>query len=220
MIQVLMIEDDIEFSIFLGEYLEQYNIKITNYEDPYLGLSADIKNFDLVILDLTLPGIDGLDVCEEIFANYEIPIIISSARRDIADKVLGLQLGADYYLPKPYHPKEMYAVIKSLLRRSKQYLKKDFERIFILDKQKQEIFFKGKELILTQAEYEILQTLIVNQNAIVSREQIINESHSMSDPYSRSLDVIISRIRVKLGDNSKKPKYLISIRGMGYRLKQ
>jgi two-component system, OmpR family, response regulator len=111
MIKILMIEDDPEFSEFLGEYLEKYNMQITNYEDPFLGLSAGISNFDILILDLTLPGMDGLDVCQKISQNYDIPIIISSARSDITDKIMGLQIGADYYLPKPYDPKEMYAVI-------------------------------------------------------------------------------------------------------------
>lgn len=127
MTNILMIEDDPEFSEFLGEYLEKYNIKITNYEDPFLGLTCDISKYDLLILDLTLPGLDGLDVCKEISKKYNIPIIISSARSDVTDKVIGLQLGADYYLPKPYDPKEMYAVIQSLLRRSKKLDKQDLE---------------------------------------------------------------------------------------------
>ena len=107
MINVLMIEDDAEFAEILSEYLAKYNIKVTNYEDPYLGLSAGVKKYDLLILDLTLPGMDGLEVCKEIVAKYDIPIIISSARSDISDKVIGLQIGADDYLPKPYDPKEM-----------------------------------------------------------------------------------------------------------------
>ena len=120
MINVLMIEDDPEFAQILSEYLSDFNIKVTNFEDPYLGLSAVIKNFDLLILDLTLPGMDGLEVCKEIRSKYNIPIIISSARSDISDKVVGLQLGADDYLPKPYDPKEMYARIMSLIRRYKK----------------------------------------------------------------------------------------------------
>ena len=120
MINVLMIEDDPEFAQILSEYLSDFNIKVTNFEDPYLGLSAGIKNFDLLILDLTLPGMDGLEVCKEIRSKYNIPIIISSARSDISDKVVGLQLGADDYLPKPYDPKEMYARIMSLIRRYKK----------------------------------------------------------------------------------------------------
>ncbi|APW65963.1 DNA-binding response regulator [Poseidonibacter parvus] len=221
MTNILMIEDDPEFSVFLGEYLEKYNIKITNYEDPYLGLSAGISSYDLLILDLTLPGMDGLDVCKEISSKYDIPIIISSARADITDKIMGLQTGADYYLPKPYDPKEMYAVIQSLLRRINKNNKPEEEKSnFILNKIKQEITFKNDELILTQAEYEVLSSLIENKNAIVSREQIVNQCSSLSDSYSKSLDVIIGRLRSKLNDNSKNPKYLFSIRNLGYKLVQ
>lgn len=220
MINILMIEDDPEFSVFLGEYLEKYNIKITNYEDPYLGLSAGISNFDVLILDLTLPGLDGLDVCREIASKYDIPIIISSARSDVTDKIMGLQIGADYYLPKPYDPKEMYAVIQSLLRRTKKLNKTQEHGEFLFDKAKQKILFKNEELVLTQAEYEVLSLLIVNKNAIVSREQIVNNSSSLSDFYSKSLDVIIGRLRTKLNDNSKNPSYLHSIRGLGYKLSQ
>ena len=216
-----MIEDDPEFSEFLGEYLEKYNIQITNYEDPYLGLSAGISNFDILILDLTLPGMDGLDVCQKISQSYDIPIIISSARSDITDKIMGLQIGADYYLPKPYDPKEMYAVIQSLLRRTKRISKETIEdTIFKHDKSKLQITFQNEILILTQAEYEVLAFLIEKKNAIVSREQIVNNCDSLSDSYSKSLDVIIGRLRTKLNEDSKNIKYLHSIRGLGYKLSQ
>lgn len=220
MINILMIEDDPEFSLFLGEYLEQYNIKITNYEDPYLGLSAGIQNYDILILDLTLPGMDGIDVCKEVSDKFDIPIIISSARGDVTDKVIGLQLGADYYLPKPYDPKEMYAVIQSLLRRSKKIAKDEQRSDFEFDESKCKIAFKGEDLRLTQAEYEVLSTLLKHKNAVISREQIVNESTSLSDSYSKSLDVIIGRLRTKFGEDSKNPKYLFSIRGLGYKLLQ
>jgi len=117
MINVLMIEDDPEFAELLSEYLSQFDIKVTNYEDPFLGLSAGVKKFDLVILDLTLPGMDGLEVCEELVRKYDIPVIISSARSDINDKVQSFELGAYDYLPKPYDPKEMYARIMAILNR-------------------------------------------------------------------------------------------------------
>lgn len=220
MINILMIEDDPEFSLFLGEYLEKYNIKITNYEDPYLGLSSGISNYDILILDLTLPGMDGLDVCKEVSSKYDIPIIISSARSDVTDKIMGLQIGADYYLPKPYDPKEMYAVIQSLLRRSTKTNKVEESTSFVFDKAKQKISFKDNELVLTQAEYEVLLILLENKNAIVSREQIVNESTSLSDSFSKSLDVIIGRLRTKLGDSSKNTNYLHSVRGLGYKLSQ
>ena len=220
MINILMIEDDPEFSLFLGEYLDKYNIKITNYEDPYLGLSAGISNYDLLILDLTLPGIDGLEVCEKISKSYDIPIIISSARSDVTDKIMGLQIGADYYLPKPYDPKEMYAVIQSLLRRSKKTNKIDEESVFEYDKSSLTIYFKKNELNLTHAEYEVMICLLKNKNTIVSRDQIVNECESLTDSYSKSLDVIIGRLRTKLEDDSKKPKYIHSVRGLGYKISQ
>ena len=220
MINILMIEDDPEFSLFLGEFLDKYNIKITNYEDPYLGLTAGISNYDLLILDLTLPGIDGLEVCEKISKNYDIPIIISSARSDVTDKIMGLQIGADYYLPKPYDPKEMYAVIQSLLRRSKKTNKIDEESVFEYDKSSLTIYFKKNELNLTHAEYEVMICLLKNKNTIVSRDQIVNECESLTDSYSKSLDVIIGQLRTKLEDDSKKPKYIHSVRGLGYKISQ
>lgn len=220
MINILMIEDDPEFSLFLGEYLERYNIKITNFQDPFLGLSSGVDKYDLLILDLTLPGMDGLEVCEEISKKYDIPIIISSARSDVTDKIMGLQIGADYYLPKPYDPKEMYAVIQSLFRRMKKNNKDQTISDFSYDTNSFKITFKDKELQLTHAEYEVMFCLLKNKNAVVSRDQIVNESDSLSDSYSKSLDVIISRLRVKLGDDSKNPTYLHSIRGLGYKLSQ
>ena len=220
MINILMIEDDPEFSEFLGEYLQKYNIKITNYEDPYLGLSAGVSKYDLLILDLTLPGMDGLDVCKEISQSYDIPIIISSARSDVTDKIMGLQIGADYYLPKPYDPQEMYAVIQSLLRRSKKMNKEEFTGDFAYDSSTCTILFQDKELNLTQAEYEVLLCLLKNKNGIVSREQIVQSCESLSDSYSKSLDVIIGRLRSKIEKESKNPKYLHSVRGMGYKLSQ
>ncbi len=220
MINILMIEDDPEFSLFLGEYLEKYNIKITNFQDPYLGLSSGVDNYDLLILDLTLPGMDGLEVCSEVVRKYDIPIIISSARSDSTDKIMGLQMGADYYLPKPYDPKEMYAVIQSLLRRIKKNSRPITQSDFTYDKSSLKITFKEQDLDLTHAEYEVMLCLLHNKNAVVSREQIVESCESLSDSYSKSLDVIIGRLRTKLGDDSKNPRYLHSIRGLGYKISQ
>ena len=221
MINVLMIEDDPEFAQILSEYLAQYNIKITNYEDPYLGLSAGIKKYDLIILDLTLPGIDGLDVCREIREKYDIPIIISSARSDVSDKVVGLQIGADDYLPKPYDPKEMYARITSLIRRYKKSAESpelQVQTIFREDERRHQIFKGDEVLTLTPAEYEILHYLIKQHGYSVSREQLVYNCKSLKDKGSKSLDVIVGRLRVKMGDNTKSPKYIHSVRGIGYKL--
>ena len=221
MINVLMIEDDTEFAEILSEYLAKYNIKVTNYEDPYLGLSVGIKKYDLLILDLTLPGMDGLEVCKEVVAKYDIPIIISSARSDLSDKVIGLQIGADDYLPKPYDPKEMYARIQSLIRRYKKTaLIEDSEKssVFVVDEKRHEILFKGEALNLTPAEYEILSYMIRQNGFSISREQLVYNCKSLKDKNSKSLDVIIGRLRSKIGDDSKNPEHIHSVRGIGYKL--
>ena len=181
MINILMIEDDTEFAELLTEYLAQYDIKVTNYEDPYLGLSAGVKKYDLLILDLTLPGMDCLEVCKEVVEKSAIPIIISSARSDINDKVEGFALGADDYLPKPYDPKEMYARITSLLRR---YSKAETNKLVTpksdFELKGDTIYFKGEALSLTPAEFEVLSLLVKHQGITQSREQIINTSRAMS----------------------------------------
>lgn len=221
MINVLMIEDDGEFAQILSEYLIKYNIKITNYEDPYLGLSAGVKNYDLLILDLTLPGMDGLEVCKEIREKYDIPIIISSARSDVADRVVGLQIGADDYMPKPYDPKEMHARIMSLIRRYKKTAEAQEEVVdsaFRVDERRHEIYFHNEPLTLTPAEYEILEYLIKQHSFSVSREQLVYNCKSLKDKDSKSLDVIIGRLRAKIGDNSKAPTHIFSVRGIGYKL--
>ncbi len=220
-INILMIEDDAELAGLLTDFLLKYNIKVQNYEDPYLGISAlDIGKFDLLILDLSLPGMDGLDICKEVREKSNIPIIISSARSDVDDKIIGLMLGADDYLPKPYEPKELHARIVSVLRRyQKDGSKSKKEDVLKLDKDAMVIIFKDVHLDLTKAEYEILGYLIEKKNCAISRIELLNHSLSLDDEKeSRSLDVIISRLRQKLGDNSKNPKYIHSIRGMGYRL--
>lgn len=221
MINILMIEDDPEFAELLTEYLAQYDIKITNFEDPFLGLSAGVKKFDLLILDLTLPGMDGLEVCEEVVRKYNMPVIISSARSDIQDKVDALAIGADDYLPKPYDPKEMYARIMSLLRRYSKSKDADLSTPQSdFETKGDTIYFKGTALHLTPAEFEVLSLLVKHQGVTQSREQIINTSGNMSiDSQGKSLDVIISKIRSKLGE--KEPddaKRIQAVRGVGYKL--
>ena len=172
-------------------------------------------------MDLTLPGMDGLEVCEEMVQKYDIPIIISSARSDINDKVEALALGADDYLPKPYDPKEMYARITSLLRRYSKSNnggsvtpQSDFEL------KGDTLYFKKSALALTPAEFEVLSLLVKHQGVTQSREQIINTSGTMSiDSQGKSLDVIISKIRTKLGENDPDDaKRIQAVRGVGYKL--
>ena len=226
MIKVLMIEDDLELAEILTEYLEQFDIEVDTVDDPFIGVpTLSTKDYDLVILDLTLPGLDGLEVCKDIRKRYDIPIIISSARHDIDDKVNALEFGADDYMPKPYDPRELQARIKSLLRRkpdgkqskNTQTSSKDL----VYDEEKSLIFFKNSELNLTKAEFGILKFLLKKEGHVISRDELIYNVDSISeDSTYKSIDVIIGRIRHKLGDNPKSPKYIHSVRGIGYKLLQ
>lgn len=224
MIEILMIEDDVELAETLSEYLNQYDIKVTNYDEPYTGLSAlAAKHFDLLLLDLTLPNLDGLEVCKRAAKQKNIPIIISSARSDVNDKVQAFESGADDYIPKPYDPKELVARIQSLLRRySQKKLEQkpvDKSATFRIDKESREVYFKDKKLELTRAEYEILTLLISKKGYVFSREAIAIESESINPESSnKSIDVIIGRLRSKIEENPKSPQYIISVRGVGYKL--
>ena len=215
MTKILMIEDDAEYASLLSSYLKQYNIEVTNYEDPFLGLSAGVEKYDLLILDLTLPGMDGLEVCKEVVSKYDIPIIISSARSDLSDKVIGLQLGADDYLPKPYDPQEMYARIISLLRRyKKNHMQEEPVYRLRLDEEKETVFLDDVALDLTAAEYAVLKLLVQNRGSTVSKEQILYNSEVFQFGSDASLAVILNRLRKKLGEDIQ----LKTVRGVGYRL--
>ena len=215
-----MIEDDLELAEILTEYLEPFGYDIETEDDPFKALSIlKLKPYDLVILDLTLPGMDGLEVCEAIRERQDIPIVISSARSDVTDKVNALELGADDYLPKPYDPRELEARISSVLRRyaaktearNAQLNNSDFK----LDEGAMQITYKGRPLDLTNAEYGILAFMIKKEGMVVSREDIImNVAAINEDSSNKSIDVMVGRIRNKLGDKS----LIESVRGIGYKL--
>ena len=225
MIKIAMIEDDLELAEVLTQYLKQFNMEVTNYEEPFMALSSlRLNKYDLIILDLTLPGMDGLDVCKAIVKDFNIPIIISSARSDITDKVTALQLGADDYLPKPYDPRELEIRIKTILRRfnHSNIPEEPKNKTFILDVDKKEITKNGKYVKLTAGEFEVLSLLIKREGFIISREDIFDNSDILNQDYesSGSLAVIINRIRHKIEENPKEPQYLHTIRGMGYKFIQ
>ncbi|BDY13337.1 response regulator transcription factor [Hydrogenimonas cancrithermarum] len=218
MINILMIEDDIDISSLLAKFLAQYGMNVQCVETPKAALNAlQLDQYDLIILDLTLPQMDGLELCKLIRKDYDIPIIISSARSDLTDKIIGLEYGADDYLPKPYEPRELVARIQTVLRRYRPTLRNegsDFE----LNEGKMQIRFKGELLDLTTAEYEILRLLLLNAGTVLSRDYLANNAESISwESSERTIDVIISRVRNKIGDNPKQPRYIHSIRGAGYK---
>jgi len=196
-------------------------MEVISAEEPYIGMSMLTQHkFDIIILDLTLPGMDGLEVVGKIRESSSIPIIISSARDDITDKVIGLERGADDYMPKPYDPRELVTRIKTILRRITTTEPKETQKdIFEVDKDSRVIRFKDKLMELTAAEYDILSMLIFHQNGSVSREQLLYESEHIDDESSiKNIDVIISRVRQKIAQIDDSKSYIKPIRGIGYLL--
>ncbi|WP_225351760.1 response regulator transcription factor [Arcobacter porcinus] len=224
MIKILMIEDDLELAQIITDYLKSFDIDVKNTDSPYIGLSMlDMnKDFQLIILDLTLPEIDGLELIPKIREKSQIPIIISSARDDILDKVMGLERGADDYLPKPYNPRELEARIKTILKRvdHQASIKKEKDSsAFELRESDMQILFQNEPLTLTLAEYDILKLLIQRNKGVVSREDFIYTSDNIEDDSSlKNIDVIISRIRTKLAKIDDSKQHIKSVRGIGYQL--
>ena len=218
MTKVLMIEDDPELAGIIIKFLKRYEIEVTNVEEPYQGIEMlRAGDYELLILDLTLPKIDGLEVVSKIREFSAVPIIISSARDDIVDKVVGLERGADDYLPKPYNPRELEARIKSLLRRQEKSQEIDKDRLFEVDGNAMQISFQGTKLTLTPAEYDILARLIKYKNRVVPRLDFIYESDFISDDASeKNVDVMVSRVRTKLSEIDPDNSYIKSSRGIGY----
>lgn len=223
-IKVLMVEDDVVLSELLGSYLRNCGISVAINGDPTTVIEHLKKeSFDLVILDLSLPKMDGLFLCEKISTTFDVPIIISSARDEVSDKVLGLEKGADDYLPKPYDPRELVARIHAMLRRKRNSaspLEEESHADFKVDKAQMSIYHHDKLLDLTVAEYGIFSLFLKQRGMVLSRSSILDGVEGLSwESDERSIDVIISRLRSKLCDNPRAPKYIESIRGIGYRMK-
>jgi len=218
MIEILMIEDDPELASIIIKYLKRFEISVTNVEEPYKGIEMLKEGgYQLLILDLTLPQIDGLEVVSKIREFSSIPIIISSARDDIVDKVVGLERGADDYLPKPSNPRELEARIRSLLRRQEKSQTLDKETLFEVNDSAMQITFQGEKLTLTPAEYDILARLIKYKNRVVPRLDFIYESDFISDDASeKNVDVMVSRVRSKIAEINPDTSYIKSSRGIGY----
>ncbi len=219
MIKILMLEDDELIADLLSRYLSQY-AKVTHLIYPLDALKLlDSENFDIIILDLTLPQLDGLEVCKMMKKVSEAKIIISSARSDINDKLFALENGADDYLPKPYDPRELYARIKLLHVRDKKVLKENVK--FSIDEKASVISFENVALELTLAEYEIMVLFISNPNQSFSRTDIANSiSAHRFDSGLESINVLVGRLRKKVEVDYKKPQFIKTVRGFGYKFSE
>lgn len=213
-----MIEDDVELAQLLKFRLYKDEIEVTIAATPLEGLSLfQTKLFDLLVLDLSLPQMDGMEICRLIRQESPIPIIISSARSDIRDKMMGFSRGADDFLPKPYDPQELIFRIDAIMRRLHPAMNKKLSP-FEVDEERHEITRDNSPLRLTQAEYDIVSYMIQKDRFAISREELLMNIGSIKYESSlKSIDVIMGRIRQKIGDDPKNPRYIVSVRGVGYK---
>lgn len=215
---ILLIDDDERLAELLTRYFSSYELNLTSTTRPgnALRLLAD-KPFELIILDIMMPEMDGFEVCKRIRKSSEIPIIMLTARGEVMDRIIGLELGADDYLSKPFEPRELVARIHSILKRSSQASAQESTIIIDalrLDTYKRSVLLDGENLELSSSEYQLLELFSRNPGKIFDRDEILKQLKGIdADIYSRAVDILVSRLRQKL-----KPHELIqTIRGQGYR---
>jgi two-component system phosphate regulon response regulator OmpR len=225
--KVLLVDDDEKLRKLVAEYLEGYGFQVTALPDGRSVLST-IRNEspDIVILDIMLPGKDGLEILKEIRAEFSVAVIMLTAKGDDADRIVGLELGADDYLPKPFSPRELLARIKAVLRRLEPGMKpaageSEGQRVeagnLLLDKAKQTLLIEGKEVALSSTEYRVLKVLMENPNRVLTRDQIMTLAQGKDFmAFDRSIDVHISKLRAKLESDPRSPKRIKTIWGSGY----
>ncbi|MFQ3212345.1 response regulator transcription factor [Candidatus Njordibacter sp. Uisw_039] len=212
-----VIDDDLEIRQLLSQYLSQQGFKVVAFADGEKFLQADMAQFALAVLDVGLPGIDGLDVCRSLRQTSSLPVIMLTAASDDLDRILGLELGADDYMGKPFNPRELLARIKALLRRMQvQQPKPDSDAPLLhIDVLKRCVSYAGTNLPLTGAEFDLLNLLYQHQGEVLSRDAICQVLHGRNaQPFDRSIDTSISRLRNKL--NQVAGDSIQNVRGKGY----
>ena len=223
---VLVVDDEIEIADLIELYLknEGYNVYKTYSSEKALKIIKQ-RNIDLAILDIMMPGIDGFNLCEKIRKEYNFPIIMVTAKITDADKIKGLNIGADDYITKPFMPLELLARVKAQLRRYTSYNQNQNKIIAIkdltLDKDKHECLKNGQKIPLTPTEFAILYLLAENENKVITTEKLFEEV--WKEPYypssSATIMVHIRHLREKLGENNK-IKYINTIWGVGYQIEK
>ena len=219
-VRVLLVEDDARLAGMVADYLGEAGIRSaiagTGREAQRL-LKRDA--FDAVILDLMLPDTDGLDLCRHIRAESTIPLLMLTARGDPLDRVVGLELGADDYLPKPFEPRELLARLRAILRRSRDTAPADVLRFgrLEIDRAARQVRIDDREKPLTGFQYTLLLALAERAGRVLSRDALMDLTRgSALEEFDRSIDVHISRIRAAIEDDPKKPRRILTVRGAGY----
>jgi len=217
--RVLLIEDDSRLAAMVSEYLGEAGYRVTTAASGAGGLERLGKQpYDALVLDLTLPDMDGLEVCRQLRARWDLPVLMLTARGDAMDRVVGLELGADDYLPKPFEPRELLARLRAILRRgtSKKSSLLRFGRLEI-DRDARLVRVAGKEKTLTSFQFALLVTLAENAGRVLSRDALMDlMKGEKMEAFDRSIDVHVSRIRAAIEDDPRKPRRVITVRGAGY----
>lgn len=220
--QILMIEDDAELAAMVTDYLAGFGMTVTPCGTGGEGLAAsERRRFDAVILDIMLPDLDGLEICRRIRETSQQPILMLTARGDDADRIVGLELGADDYLPKPFNPRELLARLRAILRRSggdamSASAQLRFGRLSI-DPEARTVELDGVERTLTSHQFDLLLSLAQNAGRVLSRGQLMELTRARElEAFDRSIDVHISRIRAAIEDDADRPRRIITVRGVGY----
>ncbi len=219
--RLLIVDDDAELCVLLKEFLQREGFTVECVHDGHAGLAAAKQTgYDLIVLDVMLPGIDGFEVLKQLRRESRIPVLMLTARGEDIDRIVGLELGADDYLPKPFNPRELAARIKAILRRTEA--KADRGRVevngIVLDPGTREVTREGEPIEVTTLEFDILEQLMRNAGRVVSRDLLMETLYNRkATPFDRSIDMHVSHLRRKL--ESGRP-VIKTIRGAGYQFLQ
>ncbi|MDT8448402.1 MAG: response regulator transcription factor [bacterium] len=218
--KIFIIDDDEKLVELLKTYLSSFGYVVEARFDPEAGLKAlETAQADLLILDVMLPGFDGFEALRRLRGHSNLPVIMLTARGDLTDRVVGLEIGADDYLPKPFEPRELVARIQTVLRRSSGRATKS-KQVFgslEIDFKSHQVSLAGNPVDLTSTEYQLLSLLAQHAGEVLSRDQIMEEVAGIEwESFNRSIDVLVSRLRHKLGDDPKHPRFLKTVWGSGY----
>jgi two-component system, OmpR family, response regulator len=223
-LSILFVEDDERLARLTARYLESHGIEVAIAASGDEGLREALRSTpDVVVLDLMLPGIDGMEVCKRLRAQADTPIIMLTAHGAEADKVLGLESGADDYMAKPFSSRELLARIRAQARRARGEAGPAIQSLIVgalrIDPLAMNATLGGRELELTTYEFALLRALAERAGRVLSREKLIDLVRGSADEaFDRSIDVHVSHLRQKLGDDSRRPRLLKTVRGMGYML--
>jgi two-component system response regulator CpxR len=224
--RILVIDDDVELCSLVGEYLESEGFLVEAVYDGERGLErARQDNYVLVVLDVMLPGMNGFEVLRHIRASSKIPVLLLTARGQEVDRIVGLEIGADDYLPKPFNPRELVARIRAVLRRTRDGKSAPAEGIpevlrvgdIELDPATRIVRRSGKPVDLTSVEFGLLEALLREAGRVVTRERLAATVLSRKfSPFDRSIDMHVSKVRKKIGDAEGEPEHIKTVRGVGY----